>query len=131
MAPQVAPVDLAALSSGLPACPVAAVASGGSRLAVLMLADRQAADVVQEAFCGLYRRGEYLADTGAALRRLPDRQPNGAGRRESVCGREWPRSHPVPAYLEGAARGLAAPRRQLVSLVTWPMTARSHPAAER
>ena len=38
------------------------------RLAVVMLGDRAAAeDVVQEAFCGLYRRWGQLADTAKAL----------------------------------------------------------------
>jgi RNA polymerase sigma-70 factor (sigma-E family) len=38
------------------------------RLAVVMLGDRPAAeDVVQEAFCGLYRRWDHLADAGNAL----------------------------------------------------------------
>lgn len=43
-------------------------ADGLIRLALVMLGDRGAAeDVVQEAFCGLYRRWDQLADTGSAL----------------------------------------------------------------
>lgn len=43
-------------------------ALGLIRLAVVMLGDRPAAeDVVQEAFCGLYRRWHTLSDTGKAL----------------------------------------------------------------
>ena len=43
-------------------------ALGLIRLAVVMLGDRPAAeDVVQEAFCGLYRRWHSLSDTGKAL----------------------------------------------------------------
>ncbi len=43
-------------------------ALGLIRLAVIMLGDRPAAeDVVQEAFCGLYRRWHTLSDTGKAL----------------------------------------------------------------
>lgn len=43
-------------------------AVGLIRLAVVMLGDRQAAeDVVQEAFCGLFRRWAHLTDTGKAL----------------------------------------------------------------
>ena len=43
-------------------------ALGLIRLAVVMLGDRAAAeDVVQEAFCGLYRRWYSLSDTGKAL----------------------------------------------------------------
>jgi RNA polymerase sigma-70 factor (sigma-E family) len=38
------------------------------RLAVVMLGDRMAAeDVVQDAFCGLYRRWHHLDDQGKAL----------------------------------------------------------------
>ena len=43
-------------------------ALGLIRLAVVMLGDRAAAeDVVQEAFCGLYRRWNHLSDTDKAL----------------------------------------------------------------
>ena len=43
-------------------------ADGLIRLGVVMLGDRGAAeDVVQEAFCGLYRRWDQLADAGNAL----------------------------------------------------------------
>jgi RNA polymerase sigma-70 factor (sigma-E family) len=43
-------------------------ALGMIRLAHIMLGDRASAeDVVQEAFCGLYRRWSALADTGSAL----------------------------------------------------------------
>ena len=43
-------------------------AVGLIRLAVVMLGDRPAAeDVVQEAFCGLYRRWGQLSDPGKAL----------------------------------------------------------------
>ena len=43
-------------------------AVGLIRLAVVMLGERSAAeDVVQEAFCALYRRWEHLADRGKAL----------------------------------------------------------------
>jgi RNA polymerase sigma-70 factor (sigma-E family) len=43
-------------------------ALGLVRLAVVMLGDQAAAeDVVQDCFCGLYRRWNFLADTGCAL----------------------------------------------------------------
>jgi RNA polymerase sigma-70 factor (sigma-E family) len=43
-------------------------AVGLIRLAVVMLGDRATAeDVVQEAFCALYRRWDHLADAGKAL----------------------------------------------------------------
>src|ERR1700744_1301979 len=45
-----------------------APAPGLIRLAYVMLGDRPGAeDVVQEAFCGLYRRWEHLADPDRAL----------------------------------------------------------------
>jgi DNA-directed RNA polymerase specialized sigma24 family protein len=45
-----------------------AQALGLIRLAVVMLGDRAAAeDVVQDAFCGLYRRWHALSDTDNAL----------------------------------------------------------------
>ena len=60
---------------GLPATAGPAVAAlyeahalGMIRLAHIMLGDRQSAeDVVQEAFCGLYRRWSRLADPGSAV----------------------------------------------------------------
>jgi RNA polymerase sigma-70 factor (sigma-E family) len=48
------------------------------RLAVVMLGDRPAAeDVVQEAFCGLYRRWDRLDDPGNALRYVRSSVLNG------------------------------------------------------
>jgi RNA polymerase sigma-70 factor (sigma-E family) len=48
------------------------------RLAVVILGDRPAAeDVVQEAFCGLYRRWDHLDDPGNALRYLRSSVLNG------------------------------------------------------
>jgi DNA-directed RNA polymerase specialized sigma24 family protein len=53
-------------------------ALGLIRLAVVMLGDRAAAeDVVQEAFCGLYRRWHALADTERALGYLRSSVING------------------------------------------------------
>jgi RNA polymerase sigma-70 factor (sigma-E family) len=46
-------------------------ALGMIRLAHIMLGDRQSAeDVVQEAFCGLYRRWSHLSDRGSAVHYL-------------------------------------------------------------
>jgi RNA polymerase sigma-70 factor (sigma-E family) len=62
--------------TGLPATTAAAAvaalyeahALGMIRLAHIMLGDRQGAeDVVQEAFCGLYRRWPHLSDPGSAV----------------------------------------------------------------
>src|SRR5215831_16431972 len=53
-------------------------ALGLIRLAHIMLGDRPSAeDVVQEAFCGLYRRWSHLADTGSALQYLRTSVLNG------------------------------------------------------
>lgn len=53
-------------------------ALGLTRLAVIMLGDRPAAeDVVQEAFCGLYRRWHALADTAKAVSYLRSSVING------------------------------------------------------
>lgn len=58
------PLDPASAVSGL----YEAHAVGFIRLAVIMLGDRSAAeDVVQDAFCGLYRRWQLLDDHGKAL----------------------------------------------------------------
>jgi RNA polymerase sigma-70 factor (sigma-E family) len=64
MPTQTAPTDAAGAVSAL----YQVHAVGLIRLAVVMLGDRQAAeDVVQEAFCGLFRRWAYLTDAGKAL----------------------------------------------------------------
>jgi len=53
-------------------------ALGLIRLAHIMLGDRPSAeDVVQEAFCGLYRRWFHLSDTGSALQYLRTSVLNG------------------------------------------------------
>ena len=53
-------------------------ALGLIRLAHIMLGDRPSAeDVVQEAFCGLYRRWSHLSDTGSALSYLRTSVLNG------------------------------------------------------
>jgi hypothetical protein len=56
-----------------------------------MLGDRPAAeDVVQEAFCGLYRRWHSLADTGKARLRAVQRDkrlPNGPAPPPTAAGR--------------------------------------------
>jgi RNA polymerase sigma-70 factor (sigma-E family) len=63
-----APPGLADTSAGQVTALYQAYATGLVRLAMLMLADQQAAeDVVQDAFLGLYRRWGTLADPGKAL----------------------------------------------------------------
>jgi RNA polymerase sigma-70 factor (sigma-E family) len=69
--------DLAAAEAGVTAL-YQAHALGLMRLAHIMLGDRQSAeDVVQEAFCGLYRRWPHLTDTGRALQYLRTSVLNG------------------------------------------------------
>jgi DNA-directed RNA polymerase specialized sigma24 family protein len=62
-------------------------ALGLIRLAVVMLGDRPAAeDVVQEAFCGLYRRWHSLADTGKALAYVRSSVINGCRTGGTIVG---------------------------------------------
>jgi hypothetical protein len=72
-------------------------AVGLIRLAVVMLGDRAAAeDVVQDAFCGLYRRRGQLAGPARALgvrarrhpQRVPDRQREALVQRGRLICRE-------------------------------------------
>jgi RNA polymerase sigma-70 factor (sigma-E family) len=65
------------------------------RLAVVMLGDRPAAeDVVQEAFCGLYRRWDRLDDPGNALRYVRSSVLNGC--RSVLRNQRRLRSRPGP-----------------------------------
>lgn len=67
-------------------------ALGLMRLAHIMLGDRQSAeDVVQEAFCGLYRRWDHLSDTGKALQYVRSAVINGC---RSLLRRAARRSQP-------------------------------------
>lgn len=64
-------------------------ALGLIRLAVVMLGDRAAAeDVVQEAFCGLYRRWNQLSDTDKALSYVRSSVINGC--RSALRKRRFP-----------------------------------------
>lgn len=67
------------------------------QLAHIMLGDRPSAeDVVQEAFCGLYRRWSHLSDTGRALQYLRTSVLNGC--------RSLQRRRPGPRVRAGAAQ---------------------------
>ncbi len=87
-------------------------AVGLIRLAVVMLGDRPAAeDVVQEAFCGLYRRWGQLADPAKALGYVRSSTLNGcrselrhrlrAGRRDRQAPAEMPAASAEQAALVG------------------------------
>jgi RNA polymerase sigma-70 factor (sigma-E family) len=66
---------------------------GLTRLAVVMLGDRPAAeDVVQEAFCGLYTHWRRLSDPAKALPYLRSSVLNGCRNHR----RRWYRARPVP-----------------------------------
>jgi RNA polymerase sigma factor (sigma-70 family) len=79
-------------------------ATGLVRLAMLMLADQQAAeDVVQEAFLGLYRRWGSLADPGKALTYVRSSVLNGC---RTVLRK---RSRRLASYLEPDAESAEAP----------------------
>src|SRR5947207_9586396 len=80
-------------------------ALGLIRLAVVMLGDRPAAeDVVQEAFCGLYRRWHKLTDTEKALSYVRSSVINGCRsslrRRRLPAGLRW---EPAGESAESAA----------------------------
>ena len=80
-----------------------AYATGLVRMAMLMLADQQAAeDVVQEAFLGLYRRWGSLADRGKALTYVRSSVLNGC---RTVLRK---RSRRLPSYLEPDAESAEA-----------------------
>jgi len=84
--------DLAAAEAGVTEL-YQAHALGLMRLAHIMLGDRQGAeDVVQEAFCGLYRRWSHLSDAGRALPYLRTSVLNGC--RSVLRRRPGPRAHP-------------------------------------
>ena len=84
-------------------------ALGLIRLAVVMLGDRPAAeDVVQEAFCGLYRRWHTLADPAKALAYARSSVINGC--RSVLRRRRWPLGD-----LAGETAGESAEAAALVS----------------
>ena len=91
--------------------PVAALyevhAVGFIRLAVVMLGDRSAAeDVVQDAYCGLYRRWQHLDDPGRALAYLRSAVLNGC--RNQLRARNRARRPPPPAVGPEAASAASA-----------------------
>jgi RNA polymerase sigma-70 factor (sigma-E family) len=80
-------------------------ALGMIRLAHIMLGDRQSAeDVVQEAFCGLYRRWAHLSDPGSAVHYVRSAVLNHCRsvlRRRATA--QAPRALPGPAGDAGSA----------------------------
>ncbi len=84
-------------------------ALGLIRLAVIMLGDRPAAeDVVQEAFCGLYRRWHALSDSENAQRYVRSSVING-------CRSVLRRRNRQPSGLAGDPPGESAESAALVS----------------
>lgn len=112
--------DLAAPSSE-PAAAVTALyrahALGLIRLAYLAQGSRAAAeDIVQEAFCGLYRRWDHLSSTDKALVYLRSSVLNGcrnASRRSGRAPRTVP--HVPPADSAESAALIGERRREVVS----------------
>jgi RNA polymerase sigma-70 factor (sigma-E family) len=87
-------------------------ALGLTRLAFLMLGDRQAAeDVVQEAFCGLYRAWDRMSDHTHALGYVRSSVLNGS-RSALRRGRRVPRPLAVPAAASAEATVLAGERQR-------------------
>ena len=84
-------------------------AVGLIRLAVVMLGDRAAAeDVVQEAFCGLYRRWGQLADPGKALSYVRAATLNGCRSELRQRIRAQRRGGPAPDAADAASAEQAA-----------------------
>ena len=87
-------------------------ALGLTRLAFLMLGDRQAAeDVVQEAFCGLYRAWDRMSDHTHALGYVRSSVLNGS-RSALRRSRRVPRPLAVPAAASAEATVLAGERQR-------------------
>jgi RNA polymerase sigma-70 factor (sigma-E family) len=91
-------------------------ALGLTRLAFLMVGDRQTAeDVVQEAFCGLYRAWGRISDHGSALGYVRASVLNGS-RSALRSARRVPRPLAVPAVASAEAAVLAGEeRREMVA----------------
>ena len=87
-------------------------ALGLTRLAFLMLGDRQAAeDVVQEAFCGLYRAWDRMSDHAHALGYVRSSVLNGS-RSALRRSRRVPRAVAAPAAAASAEDTVLAGERQ-------------------
>jgi RNA polymerase sigma-70 factor (sigma-E family) len=104
-------------------------ALGLIRLAVVMLGDRAAAeDVVQEAFCGLYRRWHGLSDPGKALSYLRSSVINGCRsalrrrRRQAALG---PSAGEAPGESAEARALIGEEHREVLTAI------RSLPARQR
>jgi RNA polymerase sigma-70 factor (sigma-E family) len=78
------------------------------QLAYIMLGDRPTAeDVVQEAFCGLYRRWSHLSDTGHALQYLRTSVLNGC--------RSLQRRRPGPRARAGTAQQVVSAEAAVIT----------------
>jgi RNA polymerase sigma-70 factor (sigma-E family) len=87
-------------------------ALGLTRLAFLMLGDRQSAeDVVQEAFCGLYRAWDRMSDHANALGYVRTSVLNGS-RSALRRSKRVPRPLAVPAAASAEATVLAGERQR-------------------
>jgi RNA polymerase sigma-70 factor (sigma-E family) len=87
-------------------------ALGLTRLAFLMLGDRQTAeDVVQEAFCGLYRAWDHMSDHARALGYVRSSVLNGS-RSALRRSRRVPRAVAVEAAAASAEDAVLAGERQ-------------------
>jgi RNA polymerase sigma-70 factor (sigma-E family) len=87
-------------------------ALGLTRLAFLMLGDRQTAeDVVQEAFCGLYRAWDHMSDHANALGYVRKSVLNGS-RSAIRRTKRIPRPLTVPAAVSAEAAVLAGEERR-------------------
>jgi RNA polymerase sigma-70 factor (sigma-E family) len=98
-------------------------AGGLVRLAVIMVGDRATAeDVVQEAFCGLYRRWPHLTDTAKALGYARSAVLNGCRTIQRHRARRTGHRIPEPACASAEAVALIGEehRAVLAALQTLP-----------
>jgi len=111
-------------------------AVGLIRLAVVMLGDRAAAeDVVQDAFCGLYRRWGQLADTAKALGYVRACTLNGCRSelRQRLRAQRRDRQAPAEALAEAKAETRRYAKRQIAwfnhQTADWPRVGAREDAA--
>jgi RNA polymerase sigma-70 factor (sigma-E family) len=95
-------------------------ALGLTRLALVMVGDRQAAeDIVQDAFCGLYRCWHRLRDTEKALSYVRSAVLNGCRsefrrHRGAITGLTAPEVYLPPAWSAESAALASAERREVI-----------------
>ena len=104
-------------------------AGGLVRLAVIMVGDKATAeDVVQEAFCGLYRRWSHLADTAKALGYVRSAVLNGCRSVQRHRARRTGHQMPEPASASAEAVALIGEEHRAVLAAIAALPARQREA---